>query len=597
MGSSSFALQRPACLRHADALSRLSSGIRRGHARARRLLGPLVACHSTPRPWRAVLPVCSTSELGLSVGGGRLDIGYRLSRRHSEAWPRASGRGGAEETATSPDPPPMMLFSDFIASKSSVPPLSSNKTAVSDTEMDALIERTSEVLQDAVEALQQVRAREARGVRGAMAAPSEGVANGDAKGTPQGTAKSTAGRRPSFLSGLTVGGEREVHVEGSQAGAAKSAREPSAPNSPPSTSSSPSSGSIDGWFRGKVDAGSLMAQQSASAKASPSRLEFKEKDQMPSVLEFTAHMEAPEASVMAMNEVFPEHLALRFQSELFSDGTASSPATGLNQPSISAAEETSTSSTTTSGEEFGPNGYWHRWTEVSGQNEKGTVVWTERWWEVSDWSGMKELGAEKYGMNEQGDVWRETWTEKIVIEEKSKKPMVLRSAHKWARAAGGREWEERWEEQYWSGGKTQKICDKWGREGQEVWHSAWGEDYAGEGTDHCVKWTNQWAESNGNKWGDKWREEFQGGVGDKTGETWSEPVGQEKYQRWWGERHMGEGRVQKYGNSTTGESWDVVEEMDTYYNPIPHFTYEMALSHSPQLHDVPTLPIDEEIIF
>ena len=77
----------------------------------------------------------------------------------------------------------------------------------------------------------------------------------------------------------------------------------------------------------------------------------------------------------------------------------------------------------------------------------------------------------------------------------------------------------------------------------------------------------------------------------------SEGGGGEKYQRWWGERHLGEGRVQKYGNSTTGETWDVVEEMDTYYNPIPHFGYDLALGHSPQLHAVPTLPIDEEISF
>ncbi len=30
--------------------------------------------------------------------------------------------------------------------------------------------------------------------------------------------------------------------------------------------------------------------------------------------------------------------------------------------------------------------------------------------------------------------------------------------------------------------------------------------------------------------------------------------------------------------------------MDTYYNPIPHFTYKMALDHSPTLKNVPTLP-------
>ena len=38
-----------------------------------------------------------------------------------------------------------------------------------------------------------------------------------------------------------------------------------------------------------------------------------------------------------------------------------------------------------------------------------------------------------------------------------------------------------------------------------------------------------------------------------------------------------------------GEHWDNSEEMDTYYNPIPHFTYQMALDHSPTLKNVRTL--------
>lgn len=89
--------------------------------------------------------------------------------------------------------------------------------------------------------------------------------------------------------------------------------------------------------------------------------------------------------------------------------------------------------------------------------------------------------------------------------------------------------------------------------------------------------------------------------------------------------------MRKHGHSTEGESWDngemrekivffsrsvgaeffppprrrerethvffpstkkfeTVEEMDTYYNPIPHFTYEMALAHSPELRGLPVLP-------
>ena len=39
-----------------------------------------------------------------------------------------------------------------------------------------------------------------------------------------------------------------------------------------------------------------------------------------------------------------------------------------------------------------------------------------------------------------------------------------------------------------------------------------------------------------------------------------------------------------------GENWDVSEQMDTYYNPVPHFGYRLALEHSPQLRAVPELP-------
>lgn len=42
-----------------------------------------------------------------------------------------------------------------------------------------------------------------------------------------------------------------------------------------------------------------------------------------------------------------------------------------------------------------------------------------------------------------------------------------------------------------------------------------------------------------------------------------------------------------------GEYWDNTEQMDTYYNPIPHFGYDLALAHSPQLRNVPMLPRDD----
>ena len=49
------------------------------------------------------------------------------------------------------------------------------------------------------------------------------------------------------------------------------------------------------------------------------------------------------------------------------------------------------------------------------------------------------------------------------------------------------------------------------------------------------------------------------------GEWWTVDAGGQRYQRWWGEDHFGNGWVRKHGHSTTGEQWDVSEQMDTYY--------------------------------
>jgi hypothetical protein len=45
------------------------------------------------------------------------------------------------------------------------------------------------------------------------------------------------------------------------------------------------------------------------------------------------------------------------------------------------------------------------------------------------------------------------------------------------------------------------------------------------------------------------------------GETWSVAASGDRYQRWWGENHFGNGWVQRFGNSTTGESWDASEQV------------------------------------
>ena len=63
------------------------------------------------------------------------------------------------------------------------------------------------------------------------------------------------------------------------------------------------------------------------------------------------------------------------------------------------------------------------------------VEWEERWWEASDWAGMREMGAEKSGVGADGSAWRETWREAIAFDAASGQPIVERSAHKWAHDA------------------------------------------------------------------------------------------------------------------------------------------------------------------
>ncbi len=91
----------------------------------------------------------------------------------------------------------------------------------------------------------------------------------------------------------------------------------------------------------------------------------------------------------------------------------------------------------------------------------------------------------------------------------------------------GDEWEEKWSEYYHSAGHVSKWADKWGKQGPNVWHERWGEDYdPSNGGDACVKWTDKWAErllpgGAREQWGDKWREEFGRGAGAKNGEVWT----------------------------------------------------------------------------
>ncbi|CAG9463494.1 unnamed protein product [Pedinophyceae sp. YPF-701] len=247
-----------------------------------------------------------------------------------------------------------------------------------------------------------------------------------------------------------------------------------------------------------------------------------------------------------------------------------------------------------SGVEYGANGLRKRWNLLRGETVDG-VKFEECWWEATDWGGYKELGATKSGSSEDGAAWEQSWKEVLGRDGPRRIPFVERMAHKKARSAGGaEEWEEQWGEKYLARGPSQKYADKYGRTPTDIWHERWGEDYDGRGG--CVKWTDRWSERDTGygwrKWGEKWDERFANGTGSKNGETWNEEADGYRYNRWWGEDHMGGGQVRKHGHSTTGEYWDHVEHMDTYYNPIPHFDFGMALNHSPELRSLAVMPRD-----
>ena len=63
------------------------------------------------------------------------------------------------------------------------------------------------------------------------------------------------------------------------------------------------------------------------------------------------------------------------------------------------------------------------------------MEWEEKWWEASNWAGMREMGAEKSGVGADGSAWRETWREAIDYDAATAEPTVERTAHKWAHDA------------------------------------------------------------------------------------------------------------------------------------------------------------------
>ncbi|KAL4855525.1 hypothetical protein ACK3TF_003862 [Chlorella vulgaris] len=466
-----------------------------------------------------------------------------------------------------------------------------------------LVDRASSLLAAAREALESVRQRDPADSRnrqtgsGITSSTSATASSSDANsGGRSGGATAAARGLTSFvwesdLDELDEGEAGSFVVGGS-----------SRDSSPPSAaggaggddaSQSWSQAGLDSWFGDKVDTGPLQLRPTLKPVASQvSQVAVLERPAGPTTLEFGA----PETPQAAGPSIFPASMQLHFQPPE-AEAAAAPPASEEAAAEAPPAEAPEGSWERRSGEEMGAHGYWYRWTEVRGCDDAGVVQWYEKWWEVSDWKGMKEMGAEKWGCNARGDAWRETWREAIVVDDASGQPMVERSAHKWAKNEADNEWEEKWDERYWSAGRAEKSAYKWAKEGPDVWHEKWGETYDGAGA--CLKYTDKWAEREHfggarEQWGDKWEENFAGGRGTKKGETWSVSGDGQRFSRWWGENHLGDRLVQKYGHSSTGEHWDHTEQMDTYYNPIPHFGYDLALSHSPQLRTVPTLPRDRD---
>ncbi|KAJ7966954.1 Inactive purple acid phosphatase-like protein [Quillaja saponaria] len=292
-----------------------------------------------------------------------------------------------------------------------------------------------------------------------------------------------------------------------------------------------------------------------------------------------------------------------------------------------------------SGEDLGENGYRCRWTRMGGRSHDGSSEWKETWWEKSDWTGiqgaskyfasaylqhhyltfnctndgymhstplhhtLKELGqyyiivlvenshnigVEKSGTNAEGDSWWETWQEVLHQDEWSNIAKIERSAQKQAKSgtenAG---WYEKWWEKYDAKGWTEKGAHKYGRLNEQSWWEKWGEHYDGRGS--VLKWTDKWAETElGTKWGDKWEEKFFAGIGSRQGETWHVSPSGERWSRTWGEEHFGNGKVHKYGKSTTGESWDIDVDEETYYEAEPHYGWADVVGDSSQLLSIET---------
>ncbi|KAL4579048.1 hypothetical protein LXL04_015183 [Taraxacum kok-saghyz] len=237
-----------------------------------------------------------------------------------------------------------------------------------------------------------------------------------------------------------------------------------------------------------------------------------------------------------------------------------------------------------SGVDLGENGYRCRWTRMGGQSSDASSKWKEavlrnlvkilkgipggkpgvKFFTKMNGARIERSAQKQAKSGTENAGWYENWY--------ALSPFIMRAftsfTHKW--------------EKYDAKGWTEKGANKYGRLNEQSWWEKWGEHY--DGRESVLKWTDKWAETEvGTKWGDKWEEKFFAGVGSRQGETWHVTPAGERWSRTWGEEHFGNGKVHKYGKSTTGESWDIVVNEETFYKAEPHYGWADVVGDSTQL--------------
>ena len=276
-------------------------------------------------------------------------------------------------------------------------------------------------------------------------------------------------------------------------------------------------------------------------------------------------------------------------------GASEDGARGGNRETSTSVEENGGMKTTRKrGFDRGEGGYQSRWWTTKRDCPDGRSGSSETRWAKCDFSGYKELGFEKSGFNDTGETWWETWREIYCRDDFTGVEHIERSADKWARDAQSKEWQEKWWERYYANGAVERGVEKSGREVRQAWWEKWGEQYDGEGA--TLKWTDKWAENGmGMRWGDKWEERRSKiGSGRKSGETWRVGQDGERFSRTWGEVLSPDGSVRKFGNSTTGESWDTTVVENVYFDKSKPPTWQEVLSSSERLMSIELTPVSQD---